>query len=326
MSDTFQMFDRRHHATAYAWRMEYALQVAGPYKRLLDAAAFASERGLVALALPDHYLLALEEDKAGTTPAPDAFIQLGGLARETSDLDLVMLVSPITFRHPAVLVKMAVTLAGMSGGRFTLGIGTGWMDREHEVFGFEYPDMAERFARLEEALAYVTAAFDPDFPGYQGKRYRLEAFPIAPQPEQKVPLLVGGTGAHKTPRLAGMFADEFNVYPGGNVAQRIDRFRAAATAAGRDPDAIRLSSSGQVVAADTEAEFEELMNADAAEAGLTREELDARYDKRQTPRGTYDQVNEQLEAYGRLGISRFYFQGAFSPTDTGKLLDGLGVG
>lgn len=306
--------------------MEYALQVAGPYKRLLDAAAFASKRGLVALALPDHYLLALDEEKAKNTPAPDAFIQLGGLARETSDLDLVMLVSPITFRHPAVLAKMSVTLSNMSGGRFTLGVGTGWMDREHEVFGFDYPDMSERFERLEEALGYLKAAFDPAFPGYQGERYQLEAFPLAPQPATKIPILVGGTGAHKTPRLAGMFADEFNVYPGENLSERIDRFRAAAGEAGRDPESIRLSSSGQVIAAATEDEFEDLMNADADAAGLSREELDAHYDKRQTPRGTYDQVNEQLEGFHKLGISRFYFQGVFSPSDTGKLLDGLGVG
>ena len=128
--------------------MEYGLQVAGPYTELLYAASFAADRGLVALALPDHYLLALDEEEAKTKPAPDAFIQLGGLARETTDIDLVMLVSPITFRHPAVLLKMAVTLNRMSNGRFTLGVGTGWMDREHEIFGFEYPPMAERFDLL----------------------------------------------------------------------------------------------------------------------------------------------------------------------------------
>jgi len=117
--------------------MEYALQVSGPYPRLLEAASFAVDRGLVALALPDHYLMALDEEKAKETPAPDAFIQFGGLARETEGIDLVMLVSPITFRHPAVLLKMAVTLDRMSDGRFTLGVGTGWMVREHEVFGFD---------------------------------------------------------------------------------------------------------------------------------------------------------------------------------------------
>jgi len=304
--------------------MEYALQVAGPYKRLVEAARFANDRGLIALALPDHYLLALDEDAAQTTPAPDAFIQLGGLARETEDLDLVMLVSPITFRHPAVLAKMAVTIDRMSGGRFTLGVGTGWMDREHEVFGFEYPDMAERFNMLEEALAYLTAAFDPESPGYAGKRYRLEAFPLAPHPDKKIPLLVGGTGAHKTPWLAGQFADEFNVYPGPNLEERIDRFRRAAAEAGRDPDSIRLSSSGQVVAAATEGEFEEMMNENASEAGLSRKALEAHYEKRHTPRGTYEGVRDQLDGFEKLGITRFYFQSIFSPSDTGKLLDGLG--
>jgi alkanesulfonate monooxygenase SsuD/methylene tetrahydromethanopterin reductase-like flavin-dependent oxidoreductase (luciferase family) len=305
--------------------VEYALQAAGPYQRLLDAAAFVSDRGLAALALPDHYLMALSDDEARTTPAPDAFIQLGGLARDTTDFDLVMLVSPITFRHPAVLAKMAVTLDRMSNGRFTLGIGTGWMDREHEVFGFDYPDMKERFARLEEALAYVRAAFDPGAPGFSGDFYQLEPFPLSPEPLATIPILVGGTGAHRTPRLAGMYADEFNVYPGPGLADRIERFRSAAVDAGRDPDQVRLSSSGQVVAAETEAEFEDLMNSNAAEAGITREELDAHYDKRQTPRGTFAEVRETLETFSDLGIERFYVQGVFTQPDMGRLFDGLGV-
>ncbi len=305
--------------------MEYALQVAGPYERLLEAAGFARDRGLVALALPDHYLLALSEEEARTTPALDAFVQFGGLARDTESIGLVMLVSPITFRHPAVLAKMAVTLDHMSGGRFSLGVGTGWMDREHEVFGFDYPDMRERFAMLEDALGYLSAAFDPASPGFESDRYRLEAFPLAPAPLDRIPLLVGGTGAHKTPRLAGRFADEFNVYPGPDMSQRIECFKVAAIEAGRDPDMVRLSSSGQVIAAATITEFEDRMEEDAAAAGLSREELEAHYEKRQTPRGTFDQVRERLEEFERLGITRFYFQGVFTPSDMGRLLDGLGV-
>jgi alkanesulfonate monooxygenase SsuD/methylene tetrahydromethanopterin reductase-like flavin-dependent oxidoreductase (luciferase family) len=306
--------------------MEYALQVAGPYQRLLEAAAFAKERGLVALALPDHYLMGLSDDDAATKHAPDAFIQLGGLARETEDIGLVMLVSPITFRHPAVIAKMAVTLDRMSVGRFSLGVGTGWMDREHEVFGFEYPDVKERFARLEEVLRYITAAFDPEAPGYQGERYQLESFPLVPAPLGKIPIVVGGTGKFKTPRLAGQFADEFNIYPGPDLADRIKRFRRAAVDAGRDPDVIRLSSSGQVLATESEAEFDEVMAERAAEAGLTREELDAHYEKRHTPRGTYEQVTETLNTFAALGIERFYFQGIFTPSDMGQLLDGLEIG
>jgi len=269
--------------------------------------------------------MALNEEEAKTRPAPDAFIQLAGIARDIPDIHLVMLVTPITFRHPAVIAKMAVTLDEMSGGRFALGIGTGWMDREHEVFGFEYPSMKERFARLEEALAYIRAAFDSESPGFKGEYYRLEAFPLSPSPIRKIPIVVGGTGAHKTPRLAGQYADEFNVYPGPELGERIDRFRSAALKAGRDPADIMLSSSGQVVARETEAEFEEEMNKQASDGGISREELDAQYEKRQTPRGTYEQVAESLADLAGHGVQRFYFQGVFSDIDTGRLLDGLGV-
>jgi alkanesulfonate monooxygenase len=220
---------------------------------------------------------------------------------------------------------MAVTLDQMSGGRFALGVGTGWMDREHEVFGIPYPDRGTRFAMLEDALGYLTAAFDPDHPGHTGPFYSLEPFPIIPRPTRKVPLVVGGTGAHATPRLAGTYADEFNIYPGPDAADRIERFRAAARSAGRDPDAIRLSSSGQVIAAATRTGFEALMDQRAADAGMTRSELDAHFEARRTPRGTYDEVASQLEELGTLGVTRFYFQGVFAPVDMGPLLDGLGV-
>jgi alkanesulfonate monooxygenase SsuD/methylene tetrahydromethanopterin reductase-like flavin-dependent oxidoreductase (luciferase family) len=306
--------------------MEYALQVAGTYEHVLDAARFAIDRSLVALALPDHYLLAMSEDEAAATPAPDAFVQLGGLARDTEHLALAMLVSPITFRHPAVLAKMAVTIDRMSGGRFSLGVGTGWLEREHEVFGFPFPGVSERFNMLEEALGYLTAAFDPEHPGFIGDRYRLEPFPIAPAPERPIPLIVGGTGANRTPSLAGRFANEFNVYPGPDIRDRIERFRAAASATGRDPDAIRLSSSGQVHATATEREFDDLMNQRAAEMGTSRQEVDAFFERRQTPRGTYEQVREQLDDLEAAGVERFYLQGLFGRDVTSALLDGLGLG
>lgn len=305
--------------------LEYALQVSGNYERLLDAAAFCKERGLVALALPDHYLMALTDEEAAKQPAPDALVQLAGLARDTSDIELVVLVAPITFRHPAVLAKTAATIDLMSGGRFTLGVGTGWMDREHEVFGIPYPDRKERFEMLDEALAYLTAAFDPEQPGYEGQRYQLESFPIAPMPDRRIPLLVGGVGEHKTPRLAGTYADEFNVYPGPNYAERIQRCRDAAAAAGRDPDAILISSAGQVIAKETEAEFDEYLNEVATERGMSREELDAYFAERRPPQGTFEQVREILDGYAEMGMQRFYFQGLYSNTDTTALLDGLGI-
>ena len=306
--------------------MEYGLATAGDYETLLDAVDLARERGLAAFALPDHYLLALDEEGAKTTPAPDAFAQLAGLARDTEDIDLVILVTPVTFRHPAVIAKTAVTIDRMSGGRFVLGVGTGWLEREHEVFGIGFPPTAERFAMLEETLGYLEAAFDPDHPGFRGDRYTLEAFPLAPPPLRRIPLLVGGTGAHKTPRLAGRFASEFNVYPGPDMADRIARCRAAATEAGRDPGEILISSAGQVVAAETEADFEALMHERADEAGITRDELESYFEQRQTPRGTYEQVRSQFDRFETLGVGRFYVQSIFAPGGLADLLDGLGIG
>jgi len=305
--------------------LEYGLQVAGPYKRLLEAATLVKERGMVALALPDHYLLALSDELAATTPAPDALIQLGGLARETEGIDLVVLVAPITFRHPAVLAKTAVTLDRMSGGRFTLGVGTGWMDREHQVFGIPYPDRKERFAMLEEALAYLYAAFDPDHPGYQGERYQLEDFPLSPMADRRIPLLVGGVGEHKTPRLAGTYADEFNVYPGQNFAERIQRCRDAAVTAGRDPDRILISSAGQVIAKETEEEFDEYLDAEAVERGMSREDLDTYFAERRPPQGTFQQVRNILDDYAEMGMQRFYFQGIYTDGNAPDLLNGLGI-
>ncbi|MGB9357323.1 MAG: LLM class flavin-dependent oxidoreductase [Acidimicrobiia bacterium] len=303
--------------------MEFAIQTSGLYEDVLAAARFSEERGLAAIALPDHYLMALDEEKAKTTPAPDALIQLAGLARDTDHIELVVLVSPITFRHPAVLVKTATTIDRMSGGRFTLGIGTGWMDREHEVFGFPYPPMTERFEMLEEALAYSRAMLSGEATGFAGKHYSLERFPIAPQPTGRVKLLVGGVGASKTPRLAGTYADEFNVYPGPDLALRIDRAREAAVSAGRDPETLFVSSAGQVIGATTEADLEHRLDSLAAEGDMTRDELAAYFDKRKTPIATYDRLREMFAEMAGAGVRRFYLQGGYDPATTPDLLEAL---
>lgn len=302
--------------------MDFALQASGTYDDVLEAALFAEKRGLASFALPDHYLLALDEEAAGTTPAPDAFAQLAGLARDTTSIELAVLVSPITFRHPAVLAKSAVTIDRMSGGRFTLGIGAGWLDREHEVFGFPYPPRAERFEMLEEALGYVSAAFSDEPVGFVGEHYQLEPFPLAPRPVGKVKIIVGGTGAHKTPYLAGTYADEYNIYPGANLEERIERARIAAEEAGRDPDALLLSSAGLVLGAATSERVEKALDERAAEAGMTREELDEHHAHRNTPVGTYDELRDQFAKMEEAGIKRFYLQAGLS-AETEELIDAL---
>ena len=174
-------------------------------------------------------------------PAFDGLVQFAGLARDTKSIELVVLVSPITFRHPAVYVKTAVTLADMSGGRFKLGLGTGWMDSEHEAVRNPLPDRAERFEHARGSPRLLPSRFRSIPPGYDGERYKLSPFEM--QPAVSVPLVIGGFGPHKTPRLAGKYCDEFNVYAGpiDEMRVRIERAREAAVAADRDPDDLFIS-------------------------------------------------------------------------------------
>jgi alkanesulfonate monooxygenase SsuD/methylene tetrahydromethanopterin reductase-like flavin-dependent oxidoreductase (luciferase family) len=288
---------------------EVALQTSGDYDELLGAARWAEHLGLAAFAVPDHYLLALDE-AASTIPAYDALTQLAALARDTARIRLAVLVSPVTFRHPAVLAKTALTIDALSGGRFSLGIGTGWLEREHEVFGFGFPPVATRFQMLEESLAYVRAVFDGAAPGFAGELFRLEPLPTVPHPIETIPIIVGGVGARRTPRLAGMFADEYNCYPAppDDFAARVDLARRTAVGAGRDPDALMISSSGAVLAAETRNAYEARLAAEAAEGGTSVEDLEAHMRRRNTPHGTFDEVAAQLDQMASLGMRRFYLQ------------------
>jgi alkanesulfonate monooxygenase SsuD/methylene tetrahydromethanopterin reductase-like flavin-dependent oxidoreductase (luciferase family) len=286
---------------------QLALQTSGPYHQLLDNARWAEQHGLSALAVPDHYLLSL--DPAKDVPAYDALAQLAALARDTTTIELSILVSPVTFRHPAVLAKTALTIHDLSDGRFTLGIGTGWLEREHALFGFPFPDTAVRFDMLEEALGYVRAMWDDKSPGFAGVHFTLERAQTLPQ-ARGLRLVVGGVGPSKTPRLAGRFADEYNCYPAPleQFKLRIERARSAAIAASRDPAHLLISSSGAVVAAPTRNGYTEVLAGQAADAGMSVEELEAHMDKRATPRGTYEDVAAQLAAMAEAGMRRFYLQ------------------
>ncbi len=288
--------------------MDFALHTGGDYESVLDAARWAEGIGLVSLALADHYIRSVGDDVE--SPTFDPFPHLAGLARETTRIGLGVYVSPVTFRHPAVLLKMAVTIDHMSGGRFSLGVGTGWLDREHEIFGIPFPERKVRFEMLEDALGYLRAALTPGAVGHEGRFFKLEAVAVAPGPIGPLRLVVGGVGSVKTPRLAGRFADEYNVYPASEdeMKARIGRARVAALAAGRDPDEILLSSSGAVLTAPTQNEYRKKFAAVARDVGIEVEELEAHFEFRNTPRGSYEQVAEQISILAAQGVQRFYLQ------------------
>lgn len=291
--------------------MDIAVQVVGDYAHVANIARITEESKAVALALADHYLYG-SKPQDYRNPAYDSLFQAAALARDTRDLELVMLVSPITFRHPAVYAKGAITIDEISGGRFTLGLGAGWHDDEHHYHGLDYPDRNVRFAQLADAFAYVHKYFDNPQGGHEGEFFRFTGFDSHPKARREGRrLLIGGSGAAKTPTLAGMYADEFNLYhhePKG-IAERIEVMRRAAEEAGRDPDAILISTCMPMLGGDSDAELLE------AAAGLARrtkadpEELLARY--RQTDGiqvGSWDQHREWIERMEHSGIRRTYLQ------------------
>ena len=306
--------------------MEFGIQVGGDYATLLDAAEFAEQRGLASLAVFDHYLMSDDEAVAATTPAFDAFVHLGALAWATSTVELLALVTPVTFRHPAVVAKMAVTLDHMSGGRFKLGVGSGWFEREHEIFGIDFPGSAERFERLDEMLGYLTAAFDPAHPGFTGTHYRLEAFPLAPPPLDTIPLLIGGSGARRTPRLAGTYAGEYDLIELelDDLEGRIAAMRQAAERAGRDPDSILLSYNSPVQAFDTDDDLAEAVRARADATGRSADEMMSGIERSASAVGTWDQIRAKLAFMESLGIGRYYigfWDTPWNRDETGHFLD-----
>ena len=276
-------------------------QLGGSYDDLARAAHRAEEAGLWSFARADHYYW-----PAKPMPTTDAFTSFGGLARELNRIRLAILVTPITFRHPAVIAKSAATLDEMSGGRLDLGLGTGWMEAEHHAFGLPFPPWKERFARLEESLQYIRASFTGQ--AFEGAFYRTDADAL-PRPGH-IRILVGGSGPEKTPTLAGRYADEYNHFSiaPADLAPKIARVRKAAAEAGRDPQSITMSVMGPAVLASSTAVFGGLMAEAARFRNVTVEALTERWQKAGVPMGTPDQAATVFGALEEVGVEKYYLQ------------------
>jgi alkanesulfonate monooxygenase SsuD/methylene tetrahydromethanopterin reductase-like flavin-dependent oxidoreductase (luciferase family) len=271
----------------------------GTYGQQLEAARWAESEGLVSFARCDHFL-------SGSDPTPDAtdaFTVLAGLARDTTDIRLCVLVTPITFRHPAVIAKSAATIDQMSDGRLDLGVGTGWMELEHEALGIPFPDWPERWERFEEALDYLEAVFKQERSTFDGKWYSVDAT-VTPKPTG-LRTIIGGGGEQRTPTLAGARADEYNFFicPADKARQRIDVMRAAA---GERP--VEATVMGPALVGRTDAEYRERLEAAATRRGVAPEDLESRFDEGGIPVGTPERAAETVAALEEAGVQRIYLQ------------------
>jgi F420-dependent oxidoreductase-like protein len=221
-------------------------QQGASYDQLLAVARCAEEEGFDAFFRSDHYLKMGDVD--GYPGPTESWITLAGLARETAGLRLGTLVSSATFRLPGPLAVTVAQVDAMSAGRVELGLGAGWFETEHQAYGIPFPATRERFERLEEQLAIITGLWDTprgDTFDYSGRHYQVQGSPALPKPVQQPhpPVIVGGAGASRTPRLAARFADEYNLpfFQPDDTRLQYQRVREACEAAGRDPQSMRFS-------------------------------------------------------------------------------------
>ena len=278
-------------------------QEGADYATLLSVAQATERLGFDAFFRSDHYLTMSGSGLPGPT---DAWITLAGLARETSRIRLGTLVTPVTFRRPGPLAITVAQVDQMSGGRAELGLGTGWFDAEHTAYGIPFPPLAERFGRLEEQLEIITGLWQTP-PGqtfsFHGVHYQLAGSPALPKPAQRPrpPVLVGGDGPARTPRLAARFADEYNI-PFTSVtgsAAAFGRVREACQEAGRDPGSLVYSVAHTVCCGRDEAELARRARAIGYQADdLSRLEL----------AGSPAQIVDKLGQFTGAGATRVYLQ------------------
>lgn len=302
--------------------MEFGIQTRGDWEYVLSTARWAEDRGLAAIALPDHYLQRGDEKEK---PAWDHLVHLAALAAETSQIGLVSLVSPIGFRHPAVLYKMGVTLDEISGGRFTLGVGAGWLEEEFEVYGLPFPEVKVRMEMLEEAMAYLRAAITPEAVGFEGRHFQLADFDPHPQPTN-LRLMAGGAGKSKARSITARYADEYNLYArkAGEYREVVEKTRAEAKEIGRDPDEIFWSSAGPGIAAKKEPDYRRLLDKLSELTGVSADDIEERYEERGYPHGSGAKAAEMVTALEEAGCQRYYpqvFVGEDDPSDFDLILD-----
>lgn len=303
------MFPDRRAGSYAVDPMRVALMVEGQedvtWEQWRAIAAAAEAAGLDTLLRSDHYSSVVGDTTRG---GDDAWTSLAALAAVTSRIRLGTLVSPVTFRHPALLAKAVVTADHISGGRVELGLGAGWHRPEHEGWGFEFPPVAERMERLAEQLEIVTAMWSPGRVDFEGRHYRIRDLEPLPAPVQKPrpPILVGGSGGPRTLGLAAAHADEYNTVSAGpeECAARRAALTASCKRVRRAPDTIRFSMMATCVLGRDDAEVAERIGAAAARMRVGDAAEFAARERQRGVVGTIGEARARLREYASAGVDR----------------------
>jgi alkanesulfonate monooxygenase SsuD/methylene tetrahydromethanopterin reductase-like flavin-dependent oxidoreductase (luciferase family) len=221
------------------------------WDRWLELAGTCERVGIDGLFRSDHYISVEDRRERASL---DAWGTICGLAASTNDLVLGTLVSPATFRHPSVLSKLVVTADQIAGpGRIELGLGVGWWEVEHRLYGFEFPSIGVRLDRLEEQLELITRQWSDGPFSFSGNHYRVSELDARPKPRQLPRLIVGGNAGPRSASLAARFADEYNTVRATpeECQERRTAIREACEAIGRNPHEMSFSvMTGFLIGAD----------------------------------------------------------------------------
>jgi F420-dependent oxidoreductase-like protein len=263
-----------------------------PWDELIVSADHAERTGWDGVWVADHFMPAGERSDV---PRLEAWTTIAGVAARVDRVRIGVLVTGNTYRHPAVLAKMAATVDHISGGRLVLGLGAGWQENEHEAYGIELPSVGERLARLDEACQVIRLLCSKERSNFEGRFYRLVDAPCEPKPVQRpLPLLIGGGGEKTTMRIAARYANEWNTWGLPDlIAHKLEVLEQHCREVGRDPASIRRSAQVLVFMSDDNEQLKRWRSEPPAMPRIV---------------GTPPQIAEVIGRYAEIGLDEFIVQ------------------
>ncbi len=296
--------------------MKLALQIEGMFgltwARWHRLVTEIERLGFAGLFRSDHFTLTEPPD----LDALEAMVSLTYLAVHTQRMHFGTLVAPFSFRDPIMLARQAMALDDLSHGRMILGVGAGWMEREHTMFGYDLGDVATRMQRLEEGLEVITRLMRSEEPvSFSGRFYQLREAQLLPRPQRPTPIMLGGNGPKRTLPLVARYAGIWNsvgLSP-ALFAERSARLDELLRAAGRQPRDVQRTLMAPVLcwrnAQELEARAQQLRSTYQAVAGLSTDALvESMRTNSSAIAGTPEQVVEQLQAYASAGVEELMIQ------------------
>lgn len=284
-------------------RFSFWIGMTQSWDEILNTARHAEATGWDDIYVADHFMPDEGDDISG--PMHEGWMLASGLAAAVPRVGIGVLVSGNTYRHPAVLAKMAATADHVSDGRIILGLGAGWQENEHRAYGIEYSTLKGRLDRLEEACQVITGLFGNPLTTFHGEHYQLTAAPLEPKPIQTpLPLLIGGGGEKRTMRIAARFAHRWNVW---GTPERLRHKNAVLDRhcddVGRDPSEISRSAQALLF----------LTHSTAAATQMRARPADM-----PTLIGTPDELVEVVAAYRDAGVDELIIPDFTLPQGSAK--------